>query len=245
MLAQATGIEISPFLLIILFAVVAAGAMIIARRLARQRREAMAQLARELGWRFRPNDDDSMSQDYPKLGLFDHGRQRYAYNTLNGSIDVAGRSYDVQMGDYRYTQGSGKNQHTYRVSYLVATVPFPFVPDLNIHREGLLDKLTEAIGFADIDFESAEFSRKYCVKSPDRRFAYALIHPRMIEFMLQVAAPAIRIHDRHVLLREGLSRWDPDGFRRQLAWVKQFFGLWPDNVTDQLQYKPEEGTGAP
>ena len=244
MLAQATGIQISPFFLIILFAVVAVGGWLIAQHLAQQRRQAMAQLARELGWRFRPNDDDSIPQDYPKLGLFDHGRRRYAYNTLNGSIDVSGRSYDVQMGDYRYTQGSGKNQHTYRVSYLVATVPFPLVPDLNIHREGLFDKLTQAIGFADIDFESAEFSRTYSVKSPDRRFAYALIHPRMIEYFLQVQAPAIRIHNRHVLLHEGLSRWDPDGFRRQLAWAKQFFALWPDNVTDQLEYKPEEGTGA-
>jgi hypothetical protein len=217
---------------------------VIAQRLARQRREAMAALARELGWRFRPDKDVSISDTYPKLGLFDHGRQRYGYNTLTGTIEVAGRSYGVQMGDYRYTEGSGKNQHTYQVSYLVATVPFPLVPDLNVHREGLFDKLAQAIGFADIDFESAEFSAKYSVKSPDRRFAYALIHPRMIEFFLQVQAPAIRIHDRHVLVRERLSRWDPDGFRRQLAWVRQFFALWPDNVTDQLEYKPEEGAGA-
>ena len=205
----------------------------------------MARLAGDLSWRFWPNDDASISDQYPKLGLFDHGRQRYAYNTLTGTIQVAGRSYDVQMGDYRYTEGSGKNQHTYRVSYLVATVPFPFVPDLNIHREGLFDNVVQAIGFADIDFESAEFSRKYSVQSPDRRFAYALIHPRMIEYFLQVQAPAVRIHDRHVLLREGLSRWDPDGFRRQLAWARQFFGLWPDNVTEQLQYKPGEGAGTP
>ncbi len=245
MFAQATSVQISPVFLIILFAVVAVVGTLVARRLAQQRREAMARLARELGWRFRPADDGSISDAYPKLGLFDHGRQRYAYNTLNGAIDVSGRSYEIQMGDYRYTEGSGKNQHTHRVSYLVATVPFPFVPDLNVHREGLFDKLVQAIGFADIDFESAEFSAKYSVKSPNRRFAYALIHPRMMEFFLQVQAPGIRIHDRHVLLREGLSRWDPAGFRRQLAWARQFFGLWPDNVTDQLEYKPEGGAGAP
>ena len=241
MFAQAASLQIPPGLLFILFAAVAVGGWLIAQRLAAQRRQALARLAGELGWRFRPDNDGSISSDCPKLGLFDHGRQRYAYNTLNGTIQVADRSYDVQMGDYRYTEGSGKNQHTYHVSYLVATVPFPFVPDLTIHREGLFDKLTQAIGFADIDFESAEFSRKYTVKSPDRRFAYALIHPRMIEFFLQVQAPAVRIHDRHVLLREGLSRWDPDGFRRHLAWTRQFFALWPDNVTDQLEYKPESG----
>lgn len=245
MVAHAASVQIPPVLLLVVFAAIAVAGAVIARRLARQRREAMAQLARELGWQFRPDDDDDIADDYPKLGLFDHGRQRYAYNTLNGTIDVSGRTYGVQMGDYRYTEGSGKNQHTYRVSYLVATVPFPFVPDLNIHREGLFDKLTQAIGFADIDFESAEFSHRYTVKSPDRRFAYALIHPRMIEYFLQVQAPAVRMHDRHVLLREGLSRWDTEGFRRRLAWLKQFLVLWPDNVTEQLEFKPQEGTGAP
>ena len=66
--------------------------IVMAGQLARRRREAMAQLARDLGWRFWPQDDGSISSEFPKLGLFDHGRQRYAYNTLTGTIAVAGGS---------------------------------------------------------------------------------------------------------------------------------------------------------
>ena len=95
------------------------------------------------------------------------------------------------MGDYRYTEGSGKNQHTYRVSYLVATVPFPFVPNVNIHHEGLFDKVAQAIGFADINFESAEFSRKFCVRSADKKFAYDACNPQMIDYLL--ANPGLQI----------------------------------------------------
>ncbi len=235
MFAQALNPQGPPVFLLILFAVVAVGAGIAGWYLAQKRREAMALLAREMGWRFRPDKDGSFADAHRKLGLFDRGRRRYAYNTLNGAIEVSGRSYDVQMGDYTFTEGSGKNQRTHRVSYLLATVPFPLVPDLNGHREGLFDKLAQAIGFDDLDFESAEFSGKYSVRSPDRRFAYDLIHPRMMEFLLQVEAPNIRIHDRDVLLTEGLSRWQPDTFRRQLGWAREFLALWPDHLVAQLE----------
>ena len=37
----------------------------------------------------------------------------------------------------------------------------------------------------DIDFESAEFSTKFYVKNVDKKYAYDLIHPRMMEFLLR------------------------------------------------------------
>ena len=37
---------------------------------------------------------------------------------------------------------------------------------------------------SDIRFESEDFSRKYHVTSADRRFAYDLIHPRMMEYLM-------------------------------------------------------------
>lgn len=227
----------------ILFAVAAVGAVVLSLYLGHKRREALAKLARELGWQFRPDKNDSLG-GYGRFGLFNQGRSRYAYNTLNGSAEIGGRSYDVQMGDYRYTTGSGKNQQTHHLSYLLATVPFPFVPEVDIRRENLFDKLAGAIGFDDIDFESAEFSGKYHVKSPHKRFAYDLVHPRMMEFLLKVEAPAIQIRDRDVLLTDGAGRWDTDAFRRKLWWAREFFELWPSHVVDQLQFKDQTGGGA-
>ncbi len=37
-----------------------------------------------------------------------------------------------------------------------------------------------------LDFESAEFSKKYYVKCEDKKFSYDIIHPQMIEFILNL-----------------------------------------------------------
>ena len=62
--------------------------------------------------------------------------------------------------------------------------PFRNVPDLLIRPEGFFDKVAGAFGFDDIDFESEEFSRAFFVKSSDKRFAYDVLHPRMLELLM-------------------------------------------------------------
>ena len=48
----------------------------------------------------------------------------------------------------------------------------------------MLSKIAQALGYDDIDFESAEFSRTFCVRSKDRKFAYDVCHAQMIEYLL-------------------------------------------------------------
>jgi hypothetical protein len=36
----------------------------------------------------------------------------------------------------------------------------------------------------DINFESEEFNRKYFIRSKDRKFAYDIINPKMIDYLL-------------------------------------------------------------
>jgi hypothetical protein len=58
-------------------------------------------------------------------------------------------------------------------------------PEITITREGLFSKIAQAFGYDDIDFESHEFSRKFCVRSKDKKFAYDICHTRMMEFLLE------------------------------------------------------------
>ncbi len=101
---------------------------------------------------------------------------------------MSGRWSDLPITafDYHYATGSGKNRSDHYFSAVIIAGPVPLKP-LYIRREGFFDKLTEFFGFDDIDFESAEFSRKFFVKSPDKRWAYDVIHQRMMEYLL--AAP--------------------------------------------------------
>jgi hypothetical protein len=114
-------------------------------------------------------------------------------------------------------------------------LPYINVPDLLIRREGIFDKLKGAIGFDDIDFESAEFSKKFYVMSPDKKFAYDVVHPRMMEFLLDSKAPAVDIENGRCCVTNGRSRWKPEEFRPMLNWLKQFFDRWPDHLTSQLK----------
>jgi hypothetical protein len=139
------------------------------------------------------------------------------------------------MGDYRYTVQRGKNRHTHRFSFLVLRPPWGPVPDFGIRAEHIGDKLLDAIGFDDIDFESEEFSRRFHVKGEDKRFTYAVVHPRMMEFLLQTVPPKVDCTGGECLLYvSATSTWPPEEFRKHIAWARQFFELWPEHVRREL-----------
>ncbi len=218
---------------------VAIVAAILAHLAAKKRREELAALANELGWSFDPSNDSSHDDEYAHFEVFRRGHSRSAQNTLTGQVEIDGRRFPAKMGDFRYkvTRHTGKTTttQTYRFSYLITHLPFPWAPDLLIRREGMFDKLAGAIGFDDIDFESSEFSRRFHVKCPDRRFAYDVIDPRMMEFLLSSNPPAIDIERGRCCITDGASRWSAPQFRGNLDWLKEFFDRWPDHLTRRLE----------
>jgi hypothetical protein len=205
----------------------------------KQRREALGLLATDLGWRFSPAKDRSHDEEFAHYEIFRHGSSRYAYNTLVGSLQVAGKVCPAKMGDYHYTTTSSNGKttttHTHRFSYLILEMPYRRVSDLLIRREGMFDSIKNLFGFDDIDFESAEFSRRFFVKSSDKRFAYDVIHPGMMEFLLAGDPPTIDAEQGRCCLSDGSRTWTPEKFRATLAWVERFFELWPNHVVSQLQ----------
>ena len=108
------------------------------------------------------------------------------------------------------------------------------IPDLLIRKEGLGDKLAGGLGFDDIDFESEEFSRTFWVKSQDKRFAFDVIHPLMMEFLLDGSPPQVEITGDVCLLTEGRRPWDPLQFQGAIRWFEAFLERWPDHLTEQL-----------
>jgi len=156
---------------------------------ARERREAMARLAARLGLRYYADDPWDMPSRYGHFDLFQHGHSKRASNILAGDLD--GRS--VVAFDYRYKTGSGKNETTHHYQGAVLETPI-VAPRLRMRQESVLDRVASWVGYDDIDFESDEFSRRYHVKSEDRRFAYDILHARLIDYLLQCGtAPAMEM----------------------------------------------------
>ena len=146
---------------------------------ARKRREAMAAVAGRLGLRFQPRKDRGLARQYRFLDKLRQGSNRYAFNILSGSY----QGHDVMLFDYHYQTGSGKDTHHHYFSFFIMQLPMSF-PELVIDKEGFFSKIAQAFGYDDIDFESHEFSRKFCVRSADKKFAYDVCNGRMIEYLL-------------------------------------------------------------
>ncbi len=227
------------FFLAPVFMVVAAIAAYYAWKKEQQRKADLLAFASELGLSFDPTKDTSHDDRYANFEIFRRGHSRAAFNTMTGALPINRVDHPVVMGDfvYKVTSSNGKSSSTttYRFSYLILHLPTPGVPDLLIRPEHILDKLGSALGFDDIDFESAEFSRKFLVKSPDKRFAYDVVTPRMMEFLMQHRdAPAIDLEHGMLCLSDGRSRWTPDQFRATAAFGETFMSLWPEHVVRDL-----------
>lgn len=226
---------------ILIFILVAAVALILVAcgyLQQRKRRKELGRFAAEFGWNFDPSSDYSIEEHYPQFGVFTRGHSRYAFNTIRGEMTLNGFRWPVVMGDYRYCQttGSGKNSdtHTYHFSYLVLDMPYHVAGELTIRSEGVFDKLASMIGFDDIDFESAEFSRRFHVKSDDKKFGYDVVHPRMMEFLLAGDPPAIYIAAHACCLHDGNRCWPAAEFHDRLSWAHEFFELWPRYLIEDL-----------
>lgn len=168
----------------IIFIVIAIVAAIYGHKKEKERQAAIAAFASAKGLMFHPDKVRGFDQEYPEFDCLKQGSHRYAYNILAGRW----KEFEVKIFDYHYetkstdSKGNTKTQHHYFSAAFLAP-SFPLLP-LKIRKEGFFDRMSSAFGFNDIDFESAEFSRRFHVSSPDKKWAYDAIQPRTMELLL-------------------------------------------------------------
>lgn len=173
-------------------------------RRVRQRRIAYcAGWAAHHGFHYLPSDPAALaiSQQPP----FTSGHARMALDVFRGTFrDVHLHSFQLQ-----FRSGSGDNESTH--DYQVVAISLPGArPLLDIAHENSLSRWFEK----DLQFENRAFNDRFKIASPSSRFAYDIIHPRTMEWML--ADP-----------RAHVIRWRFEG-----AWLMTFRrgGLNPDEV---------------
>jgi hypothetical protein len=209
-------------LVIFIFIVIFAAVAILGYISSLKRREAMAAVASKLGLQFEPGKDRYMARRYNFLDKLRRGSNRYAFNILSGSY----QGNEVVLFDYHYRTGSGKNSHDYYISFFILQLPVSF-PELIIGPEGIFSKIAQAVGYDDIDFESHEFSRKFCVRSRDKKFAYDVCNARMIEYLLSNTDLSIEIEDRALAISFS-SRLSPEQIEPNLNRLITVRSLLPD-----------------
>jgi hypothetical protein len=148
----------------------------------RKRQEAFRLLASVQGWTYATDGSDP-SPRFPGFRPFGEGHSRAARDLLAGRAN--GQAFEAFTYRYVVTSGAGKSRHETTHWYEVVVLPMPIAaPRLALEPETLGHKLFDALGGEDIDFESDEFSRAYWVKGEDRRFAYDVVSPAMMEHLL-------------------------------------------------------------
>ncbi len=189
------------FLFFGLFGALVVALVVMAAISAKKRREGMATLAAQRGWTYVERDDRwcDAFQDSP-FGL---GHNRKATNVLTGEFD--GRPF-VSF-DYVYyttetrTDSEGRTStrevsHQYGISGLDMGAAFPA---LVVTPEGMFGRFVGRLTNTDIELESEDFNRAFTVKCPDRKFASDVLHPRMMELLLQWPKAAFRFDRQWIL----------------------------------------------
>lgn len=202
----------------------------------RKRREMLAAWAAQQGLAFTPDKVRGFDERFPAFDCLRQGSNRFAYNVTTG----VWYQRRVLTFDYHYethstnSKGETETSHWYFSAAIIES-SVPLKP-LLIRPEGFFDKLKSAFGFEDINFESAEFSRKFFVKAPDRKWAYDVLHQRAMEFLLVSPVFSLQFDERSVIAWRGAT-FKPEEFTQALTVVR--------GLLDQLPcYVVKEQTGS-
>ena len=218
----------SPVLIFIIILAVGAG-LFLAWQAERKRRETLLLWATGRGWNLLPGKDRSVHRDFPGLKVFQKGHSRSAKNIIKGEHEGC----SMTLMDYRYVVGHGKNRSTHNRGVVILHCDHPTIP-LSIRRENPLDRVGEFFGADDIDFESAEFSRKFFVKSADRKWAFDVIHTRTMEYLLQAPPFSVEFGFGEIAVYK-TGHFDVASYDRAIAMARKMYELIPDFVVRQMK----------
>lgn len=166
----------------------------------KKRRERLQLLAKKLGLSYSRKKNRSHARRYRFLDDLDKGSQHYTFDVMTGDF----KGHPISLFNYHYetysTNKDGHRQthhHYHNVAALDHSNDFP---ELRIYPEGFFSKIGQALGFDDIDFESVEFSKKFVVRSKDKKFAYDICHTLMMEYLLKHHRSTLEIEGNTVAL---------------------------------------------
>jgi hypothetical protein len=170
--------KILPFVLIPVFVGLIVVIAVVVRRAEQKRREALREVAGQLGMDFEPEADTLLSPDLAGFHLFKQGHGRRVRNLLRSR---KGRD-EVWLFDYRYVIGSGKNRSTHNQSVAAFPLGAGSLPEFELRPENVLHKIGAAFGYQDIDFrDEPGFSARYLVRGREEDAVRELFDSRTIE----------------------------------------------------------------
>jgi len=198
---------------------------------AKRRRRELASWVQSRGLRFHYNYDDRFAECFEGFSCLQAGDNPRAYDIYKGSCK--GRyviAFDYCRGVLRPEE---KRDYREEFSAVIVTVDLKMQP-LLIQPKDLRRGAVEFCGYGDINFESAEFSREFYVKSPDKRWAYDVLNQSTMEFLLASPRFTLQFAGTSVIAYNGY-RFEASEFEAALTLIEGIFQRLPPSLVHELQ----------
>jgi hypothetical protein len=229
------GVAVLPLLFLVFGAAVVGVIIYVSIEQAKKRRAALLAWASARGWTV--IGDASYLAGRWRGAPFGAGRARRVGNAVTGTF--AGRP-GISF-DYQYTTGSGKNRTTHHYHVMVLSMPAP-LPHLQLTPENFGTAIAKVFGGEDIEFESEQFNQQWRVQASVPRFAFDVLHPRLMERLLHPDARGpMRFEGTDLVSwRSGLQ--DPRWIDSRLSVLNDVITSVPDFVWRQVGHDPHRTT---
>jgi hypothetical protein len=185
----------------------------------RQRRRVLADVALANGWSYKKTDARYETMwDGPPFRIFGGD----AKDVFEGTWGPTGQPFVAF--DYSYSESAGRSSYT--VHWEVRALRLArALPSLSITREDLGTKAAKVFGAQDIEFESDDFNRAFRVTSDDTRFAYGIITPGLMEWLLGPGGDIVPLRiDGDYLITYDHAELHPKRFTACLDAMSQLVG---------------------
>ncbi len=133
---------------------------------------------------------------------------------------------------HQYEEGTKDDELKTPRSWQIDIVHLPYpLATIDILPDDILAKFAKVLRGQDIDFESSAFNAAWRVKAGDTKYAHDIVHPRMMERLLQPDARgmAIRIEGATVYAW-AVDRHGPEHLARRLGVLTAIARLIPEFV---------------
>lgn len=228
-------------LIFIVGLVLVVGIAVVAYLADKKRREQLQGIAASRQWHYQERDDSWV--DRFEGDPFGRGRKRQAHNVMTGKHD--GR--DFVGFDYVFhttetsTNAQGHTQ-TREVSHWYSVLGLRVgadLPRLEVSPEGFFGRAIGKMTGRDIQLESEEFNRAFTVECADRKFAYDVLHPRLMEQLLRTRDVGWKVQQGWILTIEP-NKHGVEEIDRRLMVIDGVLDALPDFVRAHYGLPPQE-----
>lgn len=127
--------------------------------------------------------------------------------------------------EYSYEESDDDSSTEYRFTIAATQLPLE-APDLVLRPETFGSRFSRLFGVRDVEFESNEFNEEFNVQCSNRKFAFDIVNPQMMEFLM--AAPAVYWSMSGPYLVQVYEEWaDADELRVMIGFQDNFVSRIP------------------